>query len=130
MSNKLSGMNGEQIIFNHLQSLGFIGEIIETKMRLIRSGGRQFLAPQAGTKLGDIFGILQGRPLLVEVKSNDLPGLVRSTLKPHQHENLQAWRAHGGRSMIGWVRPEGFALFDYPLIWTDTLRWDDYEISR
>lgn len=117
MNNKRAGNKAEQAVLEKLQAQGAVAEIIETKMRLGRVGGRAILIPDSGKKLGDIFGVMSGKALLVEVKDHDEERLQYSVLKDHQHENMRKWAAAGGLSMIGWVRGSRICLFVYPMGW-------------
>jgi Holliday junction resolvase len=116
MSNKSKGNLAEQLVLDHLRSKGMIGEIIETKMRMARVGGRAILVPDGGEKLGDIFGLMHGKAVLVEVKA--VPSLTYSILKEHQHENLRKWHECGGLAMVAWMKPCGkLLIIPYPMSW-------------
>ena len=117
MNNKKAGNEAEKMVLAKLRESGAICEIIETKMRIGRVGGRVILIPDSGTKLGDIYGVMSGKALLVEVKNHDEDKLQYSILKDHQHENMRKWTAAGGMAMIGWVRGTRISLFVYPMGW-------------
>ena len=111
------GRLGEELVLEKLREAGAICEIIETKMRLGRIGGRVVLMPDSGKKLGDIYGLMRGKGLLVEVKSYDQDRLQYSILKDHQHKSLRDWSVGGGIAMVGWVRGKDVRLIEYPLGW-------------
>ena len=116
MSNKSKGNKAEQLVLKHLQSQGMMGEIIETKMRLARVGGRAILVPDGGEKLGDIFGLMDGKAVLVEVKA--VESLTYSILKDHQHHNLRTWYQQDGIALIAQVKNDGTLLImPYPMLW-------------
>lgn len=129
MSNKSTGNRAEHRVLGLLTSKGMLGEIIETKMRIIYKGGRAIQVADKGSKLGDIFGVLAGRAVLVEVKAHDEDVLQYSVLKDHQHANLTAWQAKGGMALVGWVRGTEARVFPYPVDWEprQSLSWKAYE---
>ena len=116
MSNKSKGNRAEQLVLDHLISKGMIGEIIETKMRLARGPRGAFLVPDVGEKLGDIFGLMEGKAVLVEVKA--VESLTYSILKDHQHDNLRKWYQQGGVAVVAQVKSDGtMFIMPYPMMW-------------
>lgn len=128
MGNKLAGNKAEKLVFDFLVGKGFIGEIIETKMRMARIGGRVIQVPAKGEKLGDIIGLWNTRGVLVEVKDHDEDRLQYSVLRDHQHAALRAWAGKEGAAYVAWVRGKEFALIVYPKNWEprQSLMWEDY----
>ncbi len=125
MSNKLTGNRAEDRVLAHLTAQGLLGEIIQTKMRVIWRRGRAVPVADKGTKLGDIFGVMAGKAVLVEVKAHDEDLLQYSVLQDHQHENLKAWKAQGGMALLGWVRGQDVRMLAYPDAWEprQSLKW-------
>ena len=128
MSNKLVGNQAEQFVYQLLVKQGFMGEIIQTKMRLARIRGRVVQVPDKGTKLGDIIGVWCARATLIEVKDHNEELFQYSVLKRHQHAALKKWKEKEGTSYIGWIRGGALCLIDYPLDWLPraSLSWRDY----
>lgn len=124
--NKSAGNSAEKLVLENLRSKGALCEIIETKMRLGRVGGRAILIPDSGTKLGDIYGMWNGRGLLVEVKNHLDDKLQYSILKSHQHGNMRNWINMGGKALVAWVREKEIYMFDYPVNWEPriSIRWE------
>lgn len=124
--NKSLGNTAEKLVLENLRSKGALCEIIETKMRLGRVGGRAILIPDSGSKLGDIYGMWNRQGLLVEVKNHPDDKLQYSILQKHQHENMRNWIDHSGKALVAWVRNGQIFMFDYPTNWIPriSIKWE------
>lgn len=116
--NRKDGNIGQMLAMRELELRGLdMVEPIQTGFGLIRAkGGRIVSAFPLERVSGDFRAILDGRSVLVEVKTT--PGrLPYSQLKPHQHEALQRHHDYGGLSLVAWVysiEDAGVVIFEYP----------------
>lgn len=90
-------------------------ETVHSAWIVTRVKGKIVGAKPAQKVNGDFRGVLPGgRSVLVEVKSRE--HLVFSDLEAHQVRGLDAHRAAGGLSMLGWQWPGGDALMVWPVV--------------
>lgn len=130
-NNKLNANRAEEKVLTLFQSMGLIGEIIETKMRMVRIRGRSVLMPDGKKKLGDIFGVMNGTAVLIEVKQTADPTLPHSNMKPHQPKNLDAWNEAGGIAYLAWVHNDEIRVIPWAsirgtFVKNTSLDWEDY----